>query len=159
MSQSLTPDRIFEVVFGFAAAKTLLSAVELGVFDTLAKGPRDVGTLTRELGLNGRGSADFFDTLVALKMIDRDAEGRYSNTPEAAAFLEKNSPSYIGGMLEMANNRLYPFWGNLTEALRTGLPQNEAKNDPDLFQKIYSDPQRLAGFLGAMSGMSTGSGK
>jgi precorrin-6B methylase 2 len=159
MSQPLAPDRIFEVVFGFAAAKTLLSAVELGVFDTLAKGPKDVDGVTKELGLNGRGAADFLDTLVALRMIDRDAQGRYQNTAESAAFLARNSPSYIGGMIEMANNRLYGFWGNLTEALKTGKPQNEAKHDPDVFKKLYSDPERLARFLGAMTGLSTGSGK
>src|SRR5678815_5907681 len=60
-------------------------------------------------------------------------------------------------MLEMANRRLYHFWGNLTAALRTGEPQNEAKGGaPNFFAALYADPETLKGFLKAMTGLSTG---
>jgi hypothetical protein len=157
--QPLTPDSIFQVAFGFAAAKTLFSAVELGLFTQLAKGPRDLPTLTAELGLHPRSAADFLDTLVSLRLLDRDDQGRYHNSPDTDRFLDKAKPDYLGGMLEMCNARLYPFWGRLTEALRTGKPQNEAAGDEDFFQKLYSDPQRLAGFLKAMTGLSRASGQ
>jgi SAM-dependent methyltransferase len=63
-------------------------------------------------------------------------------------------------MLEMANARLYTFWGSLTEALRTGRPQNEAAaGGGDFFGALYSDPARLEGFLGAMSGLSLGAAR
>ena len=72
----------------------------------------------------------------------------YANTPETDLFLDRKKPSYIGGILEMANQRLYPFWGHLTEALRTGLPQNEIKSGgPGLFETLYADPARLKQFL------------
>ncbi len=72
-------------------------------------------------------------------------------------FLDSNKLSYLGGMLEMANERLYPFWGSLTEGLRTGLPQNEIKTGgAGLFESIYGNPQRLRLFLGAMTGLSMG---
>jgi hypothetical protein len=89
-------------------------------------------------------------------MLDRGDDGRYRNTPAADLFLDRAKPSYIGGMLEMANARLYPFWGSLTEALRTGEPQNEAKRGGDLFGELYADPERLKGFLKAMTGVSLG---
>ena len=73
--------------------------------------------------------------------------------------MDRRKPSYVGGFLEMANARLYPFWGSLTEALRTGEPQNEAKHGGDLFERLYADPQRLAGFLKAMTGVSMGSAR
>lgn len=57
----------------------------------------------------------------------------------------------------MANNRLYPFWGSLTEALRTGQPQNEAKHGGNVFAELYADPERLKAFLKAMTGISLGS--
>jgi hypothetical protein len=57
----------------------------------------------------------------------------------------------------MANARLYPFWGSLTEGLRTGQPQNEAKSGEDFFGQLYSDPARLRQFLHAMTGISMGS--
>ena len=151
----LTSERIMQLGLGFWGSKTLLSAIELGVFTELAKGELDVETLTERLRLNFRSARDFFDALVALGMLKRTS-GQYSNTPETDQFLDRNKPSYIGGMLEMANNRLYPFWGALTEVLRTGDPQNEAKTGGDLFEAIYNDPARLEGFLKAMTGLSLG---
>ena len=107
--------------------------------------------LADRLKLNKRGLRDFLDGLVALGMLTR-SEGRYANTPETSLFLDRGKPSYVGGLLEMANARLYPFWSGLTEALRTGEPQNEAKQGRDLFDELYKDPQRLAAFLRAMDG-------
>lgn len=79
----------------------------------------------------------------------RRTGARYANTPDTALFLDRAKPSYVGGMLEMANARLYRFWGWLTEALRTGKPQNEVKTGEDFFGTLYADPKRLEGFLRA----------
>ena len=57
----------------------------------------------------------------------------------------------------MANSRLYPFWANLTQGLRTGEPQNEAKVGEDFFSVLYSDPPRLRQFAQAMTAVSMGS--
>jgi SAM-dependent methyltransferase len=151
-----SPDHILQLGFGFWASKALLSAVELELFTELAKHPEDAATLQARLGLHARSTTDFFDVLVALGIIERDADGIYKNTPDADLFLDKKKPSYIGGVLEMANHRLYPFWGHLTEALRTGEPQNETKGGHDLFAAIYADPARLKEFLGAMTAVSRG---
>ncbi len=151
----LTPEKIMQLGLGFWGSKTLLSAIELGVFSELAKGEQDAETLTQRLQIHSRSAGDFFDALVALGMLKRK-DGRYSNTPETEQFLDRSKPSYMGGMLEMANNRLYPFWGSLTEALQTGNPQNEAKTGGNLFETIYADPARLKGFLKAMTGLSMG---
>ena len=155
---ALTPDRLLQVGMGFWASKTLLSAVELGVFTQLASGPRDAAELSESLGLHPRAALDFLDALVALKLLEREA-ANYSNAPDADLFLDKAKPSYVGGLLEMANARLYPFWGSLTEALRTGLPQNEVKNGGNLFEAIYRDEASLRGFLRAMSGVSLGAAR
>ena len=142
---------------GFWASKTLLSAVEMGVFTELANGPEEFERLSGRLGLHPRSSRDFLDSLVALGFLQRSGD-TYSNTPETDAFLDRNKPGYLGGMLEMSNARLYRFWGSLTEALRTGLPQNEAKNGSgeSPFAALYADPARLKEFLKAMSGLSHG---
>jgi hypothetical protein len=108
--------------------------------------------------LHERSAADFFDALVALGMLDRKGD-KYRNTPESDLFLDRNKPSYLGGMLEMANARLYGYWGTLTEGLRTGDPQNEAKTGGNLFETIYGTPESLKGFLKAMTGLSTGAGR
>jgi precorrin-6B methylase 2 len=156
--RAVTPDHIMQLGLGFWASKTVLSAVELGVFSALARAPADLETLRGQLGLHPRAARDFLDTLVALKLLNRH-DGVYSNTPEADLFLDRAKPSYLGGMFEMANARLYGFWGSLTEALRTGELQNEAKHGTDLFAAIYADPARLHGFLTAMSAISAGPAK
>jgi SAM-dependent methyltransferase len=143
---------------GFMASKALLSAIELGLFTVLTRGPRDAETLRLQLGLHPRSARDFFDALVALGMLKRTGS-RYRNTPETAVFLDRNKSSYVGGILEMANARLYRFWGSLTEGLRTGKAQNEAKTGEDFFGTLYADPQRLEGFLKAMTGLSLGSAR
>lgn len=157
MNSEPSPDRILQTGLGFWPSKTLLSAIELGLFTELARGARSLGELQALLGLHDRGARDFFDTLVALGFLERK-DGHYANTVETGLFLDRAKPSYIGGILEMANSRLYGFWGGLTEALETGLPQNEVKSGgPGLFETIYSDPARLEGFLAAMTGISHGS--
>jgi hypothetical protein len=161
MSQEqLDPSHIMQVGMGFWPSKTVLSAVELELFTQLGDEAMTGAEIGERLGLHPRGIYDFLDTLVALRILERDGdgpEGRYRNTGESAAFLDKRSPTYIGGILEMAGARLYPFWGDLTEALRTGEPQNEVKHTgKPMFDELYSDPARLEQFMGAMAGISLG---
>ena len=156
MGDLISPEPIMQLGTAFWASKTLLSAVELDVFTVLAAGPRDRAALVKELGLHERGARDFLDVLVALGMLDRDGD-EYRNAPVADALLDRAKPSYIGGMLEMLNARLYRFWGSLTEALRTGEVQNEAKHGgDDFFGVLYQQPDRLKQFLAAMTGLSMG---
>jgi hypothetical protein len=154
-SSGPSPANILQIGLGFWASKVLLSAVEMEVFTELAKHPADLETLTGRLGLHPRSSRDFLDALVALGFLERK-DGIYSNAAETDLFLDKNKPSYIGGMLEMANRRLYPHWGRLTEALRTGMPQGEVGISHETFAALYADPARLKSFLGAMTGVSRG---
>lgn len=155
----LTPDRILQLGLGFWGPKVLLSAVELGLFTELAKGPLDVAAIQQRLGLHPRSARDLLDTLVGLGMLDRQGD-RYRNTPETDFFLDRNKPSYTGGMLEMANARLYRFWGDLTAALKTGEPQNECKTGAaNPFDALYSDPARLRQFLQGMTGISLGTAR
>ncbi len=156
MSVAPNPEAIMQLGMGFWASKTFLSAIELELFTELAKHPEDLDALRARLGLNERGARDFADALVALGMLERE-DGIYRNSPNADLFLDKAKPSYVGGMLEMANHRLYGFWGGLTEALRTGHPQNETRHGQDpLFETLYADPARLKEFLAAMTGVSHG---
>jgi precorrin-6B methylase 2 len=155
-----TPAHILEIGMGFWASKTLLSAVELEIFTVLGDG-KSAEQIAEAVGLHPRSRDDFLDALVALGMLERDGDGAdavYRNTPETALFLSKHSPAYVGGMLEMANSRLYGFWASLTTALRTGQPQSEIKDGgPSFFEALYSDPARLEQFLAAMQGIQMGS--
>jgi len=154
----VTPDAILQLGFAFWGSKTLLSAIELGVFTELAGGDGlDAEELRERLGLHPRSARDLFDALVALGMLERN-DDRYSNTPATEVFLDRAKPSYLGGIMEMSNARLFGFWGSLTEGLRTGEPQNEAKHGENFFAELYADPARLEQFAKAMSSLSAPAG-
>ncbi|MFF4481050.1 methyltransferase [Streptomyces sp. NPDC001520] len=155
MRHEISPEPILQVGLGFMASKALLTAVELDLFSRLAEGPRTGGDLGEAIGLHPRGAADFLDALVALGFLER-SEDVYRNSPSVDTFLDRRKATYIGGILEMANSRLYPFWGSLTEAVRTGEPQNEHKHGGDVFDAIYRDQEGLEGFLHGMTGLSMG---
>ena len=155
MDQNPTPDSIMQLAFAYWGSKTLLSAVELGLFTELAHGQLSLQELEARIGLHPRSSRDFLDALTALGMLER-RDGKYSNTSATGLYLDRNKPGYVGGMLEMMSHRLFRFWGDLTEGLKTGKPQNEVRNGDGLFDTLYSDPHRLEQFLSAMTGLSLG---
>ena len=154
----LDPGPILQTAFAFWSSKVLLTAVEFGVFTQLGNRRIAGAELGAELGLHPRGIADFLDALVAMKFLNRDGDGpaaTYANTPEGALYLDRNSPRYVGGILEMLNARLFKFWQDLPEALRTGKPQNETKHGrKGIFETLYEELPKLEQFLGGMTGLS-----
>jgi predicted O-methyltransferase YrrM len=152
------PDTILQTAFGFWSSKVLLTAVEFGVFTKLGDRRLTGMELGQELGLHPRGISDFFDALVAMQFLDREGDGpgaKYCNTPAGALYLDQQSPRYVGGWLAMLNDRLFKFWHDLPEALRTGQPQNEVKHgQKGMFEELYSELPRLEQFMGAMTGLS-----
>lgn len=154
----LSPDRLLQLGMGFWASKAMLSAVELGVFTHLAGGGRSKEELEHALGLHPRSSRDFLDTLVALGALEREKD-TYRNAPDADMFFDRAKPSYVGGLLEMMETRLYADWGSLTQALRTGEQQNKTKDGGSPFDELYRDEASLRSFLQAMTGVSLGAAR
>lgn len=154
------PSKIMQVGTGFMASKTLLTAVNMELFTILAKRELTGKDIQSRLRLHDRNLYDFLDALVALGFLKRTGlkeTSIYKNAEDSNLFLDKNKPSYMGGILEMANNRLYPFWNDLEEGLKTGLPQNETKNGgKSVFEEVYADPKKLKEFVGAMGGVQMG---
>lgn len=156
--EELRPDHIMAVGAGYANAKVLLSAVGLGLFTELGDRAMTAEQIAAGLGLVARPTVDFLDTLVSLDLLTRDGDGpqaRYRNTAETALFLDRRSPRYQGGLLEIWEQRNYRFWADLTEALKTGAAQSEVKQTGrPFFETLYADPQRLASFMAAMDASS-----
>ncbi|MEN8227452.1 MAG: methyltransferase [Bacteroidota bacterium] len=154
------PSNIMQVGMGFWASKVLLTAVKLELFSHLATKPLTAKEIKQWLCLHGRGLYDFLDTLVALGFLQRSGNKEtaiYFNSADADLYLDKSKLSYMGGILEMANNRLYPFWNFLEEGLKRGTPQNEIRTgEISLFEKIYADKNKTREFVNAMSGAQVG---
>jgi len=158
MSRSAEISHILQTAFAFWSSKVLLTAVELDLFSKLGAGGLTADELGAALDIHPRSRADFFDALVSLKFLERDGDGAgatYRNTADGATFLDRASPRYVGGIFEMLNSRLFRFWHDLPEALRTGKPQNEIKHgQKGMFEELYSDLPKLEQFMGAMTGLS-----
>ena len=161
-TQQPNPSNIMQIGLGFWASKVLLTAVNAGLFTHLAKKPLSLKEIKALFNWNcmDRHASDFLDTLYALKFLIREGIGEtaiYSNTVDTGFFLDKQKPSYIGGILEMANNRLFRFWANLDDAMKTGKLQNEAANNGEnLFEAIYKSPEKTREFIHAMTGIQVG---
>jgi hypothetical protein len=154
----LDPGPILQTGFAFWSSKVLLTAVEFGLFTKLGDRHLSGEELGADLGLHPRGISDFFDALVAMQFLGREGDGplaMYHNTATSSLYLDSTSPRYIGGILVMLNARLFRFWNDLPEALRTGKPQNETKHGlKGMFEELYDELPRLEQFMGAMTGLS-----
>ena len=144
---------LMELTFAFCRSQCLFAAIELGIFPLLEKESLDSTEISARLQLNERGARDLLDALVGLDLLIRHGD-RYQNGPVASAFLVPDTPSYIGGWCSFTSGRLYPVWRSLAEAIRTGLPQNEAKTEADYYSNLGSDAERLDRFMKAMTGLS-----
>lgn len=147
-----------QIASGYGAAKALMSAVSLGLYTRLAGGPMTLDEIMQTYGFLRRPAMDFLDLLVSVGLLKRLGDGagaRYCNTAATAAFLNRNQPDYIGGILELWDKRNYCFWANITDALQTGKAQNETKaGEAPFFETLYADRTQLEGFMDAMTGAS-----
>jgi len=152
------PTHIMRIASGFGVAKALQSAVGLGLYTCLADGPMTLDAIMGVFGLRRRPAMDFLDLLVSVDLLGRDGDGDdalYRNTDATAAFLDRNQPAYIGGVIELWDRRNYRFWADLTDALKTGRAQSEMKGaGTPFFETLYADPARLEAFIDAMTGAS-----
>jgi precorrin-6B methylase 2 len=158
--KQVDPSRILQIGMGFWASKTLLTAVKMELFTHLATQSLNGNEIKHRLGLHSRGLYDFLDTLVALGFLQKNGNKEtavYSNSPDTELYLDKCKLTYMGGILEMANNRLYPFWNFLEEGLKSGNPQNEIRaGGTSLFEDIYASKDKTREFVNAMGGVQTG---
>jgi len=152
------PTHIMQTACGFAVSRVFLSAVGLGLYTRLAAGPMTLDEILQEYGLQRRPAMDFLDLLVSVDLLGRDGDGaaaRYRNTEATAAFLDRNQPGYIGGIIELWDRRNYRFWGDILEGVKTGKPLNETRhNEAPFFETLYAEPAELEAFMEAMKGAS-----
>lgn len=128
-------DHVLATAMAFQSAKLVLTAVEIGLFDALAAGPLSEAELRARLGLHPRGAADFLHALAALGIVRRTGDD-YAVSLGAESLLP-GSPTPLTGFLRMADRVMYPAWGRLAEALRTGKPQAATFQGPDMFAELY----------------------
>lgn len=156
--ESLTPNHIMEIASGYGVSRALLAAVGIGLYTRLAARPMTLKDVINTFSLQPRPAHDFLDLLVSANLLARQGEGEnavYQNTPETAQFLDRNKSTYIGGILEIWDQRNYRFWDDIMEGIKTGKPQNETKHaGTSFFETLYANPSTLEAFMDAMNGSS-----
>ncbi|MDG4820773.1 methyltransferase [Asanoa sp. WMMD1127] len=149
VAETDNPASILRIGTAFCEAKALLTALELRLFDRLHEdGPLPAAGIAQRLDLHERGVPHFLDLLVTLGLLTRSEQG-YANSVATDRYLVRSEPTYVGGFLERANHNLYPAWGKLGEALRTGKPQAGAD-----YAMMIKNPRLLARFLDMMDALT-----
>jgi SAM-dependent methyltransferase len=142
------PTALVRLSTAFWDSQTLLTANRLRVFDVLADGPRPADEVAAALGIEPRAGILFLRACAGLGLLE-EHDGRFGNSPSAAAFLVSRSPAYLGGAMRYSD-QLYGTWGQLEQALRSGRPALPAE--------VYlgDDPEKTRTFVHAMHGRALG---
>jgi len=147
------PSTVLELLEAFRRSKIMFTGVSLGVFDALEDGPADSVALADRLGCDRSAIARLLDSLVGLRLLDRDGE-TYANTAPASVYLTTASPDRMTGYVNYSNRVMWPMWGNLEGAIREGSHrwQETYGWDGPIFSSIFKDPDAMREFLMGMHG-------
>lgn len=120
ISAAVTPQQLLEMMQAVRRAAVMRAGVKLQVFDGLANGPADAGTLARRSGIHPRGMRVLLYALAAIGLLDTE-EGRFRLAPGAERYLVSSSPEYFGSAVRLAGSD-YEWQGlaTLTEAVQHG---------------------------------------
>lgn len=169
----VTPQRIMQFAWGYAAPLIMEAAIRNRVFDTLDSGPKTVEEVSAATGASVRGLSAIMNALCGFEFLDKDAKGRYSLTPESSTFLVTTKPTFSGGIISHTSTQLIPNWLQLTEVVRTGQPAGGVNREdggveffkelvPNIFNMSYPAAQVLAKHLqlrkARVLDLATGSG-
>ncbi len=116
--KKLTTRRLNDTGLGFMNAATLLSAMELGLFDALSEGPLTLGEVARRTGLSEDRADKLVTACAAIDLVHR-AGDKISNVEDCDRFLVRGKPTYFGDYLLHFAKESWSKWGRLTEYLKT----------------------------------------
>ena len=117
---NLSPENIFNTLWGFQRTAALKSGIDLDIFTAIDEGARTAAALAAKTGASERGIRILCDYLTIIGLLEK-AGGTYQLKPESAMFLSKRSPAYLGttanflALPEIMNN-----FNVLTDAVRRG---------------------------------------
>jgi len=141
-SAPVSPQRIFQLAWGYAPPLILEAAIKHRVFDVLDAGPMSLAEVSAATGASERGLSAIMDVLVGLEFLAKNESGKYSLTPESAAFLVSTKQSFQGGLIRHTSEHLLPKWLALNEIVSTGRPGaavNQQGVGAEFFEKFVND--------------------
>jgi len=136
---AVTPERILQMMWGYAPPIILATAARHRIFDVLEKGPKTAAEIASLTGTNERGVRSVVNALVGLQFLAKHGKDRYGLTPESASFLVSGKPGYLGIMMQHVGRDLVPHWLELPDAVQHGRPVrpfNQEKEGAEFFEQL-----------------------
>src|SRR5581483_2654853 len=90
-----SPELIFSYLNAFQQSAALKGAVDLEMFTAIAEGNATVADIAKRCNASERGTRILADYLTVLGLLTKK-DNKYSLTADAAIFLDKHKPSYLG---------------------------------------------------------------
>ncbi|MDQ1590354.1 MAG: hypothetical protein QOG71_981 [Pyrinomonadaceae bacterium] len=135
-----TPERIFQTLTAYQQTAALKAAIELELFTAIAEGDDTTGKLAARTGAAERGVRILCDYLTVSQFLGKCPDGRYTLTQEAALFLDRRSPAYVGGIAEfLSGAHLGDAFARFTESVRKGGTVLEAEGSMTADHPMWED--------------------
>jgi len=138
----VTPERIMQFYFGYAPTLAINAAIQNRVFDVLDEGPKTIEEVSSATGASQRGLRSIMNLLAGLQFLTKDEKGSYGLSPDTAAFLVRDKPSYIGGVFAHSCRRILPKWLELDQIVHSGRPTralNQKEEGAQFFGEFVED--------------------
>src|SRR6184192_4557958 len=137
--KQVTPQRLMELSFAYAPPLIISAAVGNKIFDTLENGAKTAEQVAKETAASPRALRILMNALVGLDLLKKDRRGRYSLTPESAAFLISEKPGTHAGFFGTIAPQLISRWLRLTDVVREGRPAiavNQETEGTEFFSQL-----------------------
>ena len=148
------PSPIIDLIDAFRRSKAMFTAVRMGVFDRLERGPEKLDVLAAEPAASPDGLERLLDGCVGLGLLEKHSDGRYANTSLSSAYLRRSSPQSMIGYILYSDEVLFKMWANLADAVREGSHRwrQTFGTDGPLFDQFFSNAEKMRTFLLGMHG-------
>ncbi len=120
MRKAHDPDPLLDSLTGLVAARALITATSLGIFDALAEGPLDADALAGRLELDPLGAETLLTALLAMRYVELDEDGAFRNTALTERRLVRSSPDSIAMFVGAQGDLHWEVLGMMTASIRTG---------------------------------------
>ena len=140
--KQVTPERLMELSFAYAPPLVISAGVSNKVFDSLEDGAKTSEQVAKETGASARALPILMNALVGLGLLKKHRQGKYSLTPESAAFLLSNKPGTHAGFFGTIAPQLISRWLRLSDIVREGRPAvavNQETEGTEFFSQLVEN--------------------
>ena len=141
------PQLFWQVMTGFQMSAAMKTAVELSLFTKIAEGNKTAAAIAQACDASERGIRILCDTMAVLGFLSKEGN-EYGLTEVSGAFLNKNSPMYIGSTIDFLMSPMQMRgYDDLTSAVKQG---GSSRREDD---SIAEDSEMWVKFAQAMAPM------